>query len=152
MTSGRHSSESVGSLKIVTDSNYNFSHSNKGLRGHYGDSRRFSFYCAYGFGIPALFTALMLLIDHTSLVADSYRPSIGNGSCWIKQNMKVEVIYVYLPMILIITSNVGFFLTTAFKIFCVQKETSYVRKVESCRHSSSNVDTERFASASKLKT
>lgn len=146
MTSGRHSSESAGLLRIVTDWNYNFSHSNNRLRGHYGDSRRFALYCAYGYGFPALFTAIILLIDHTSLVADPYRPSIGNGSCWIKRNMKVEAIYVYLPMILIITCNVGFFLTTAFKIFCVQKETSYVRKVESCRHSSSNVDTERFES------
>lgn len=115
-----------------------------GLRGHSGNQNRFKFFCVYGFGVPVVLAAIVVLIDNTNFVPLSYRPSIGEDSCWMSKDMKVEAIYVYLPIFLIITSNTGFFSATAYKIFCVQKETSHVRKGGSGRHASTTVDTARY--------
>lgn len=114
------------------------------MRGHSGNKNRFIFFCVYGFGVPVILAAIVVLIDNTNFVPPIYRPSIGERTCWIRKDMKVEAIFVYLPIFLIITSNTGFFFATAYKIFCVQKETSHVRKGESGRHASTTSDTARF--------
>lgn len=109
------------------------------MRGHNGNEKRFIYFCIYGFGVPFILAAIVVLIDNTNFVPLSYRPSIGENTCWLSKDMKVEAIFVYFPIFIIIMSNTGFFFITAYKIFCVQRETSHVRK-----GASTSLDTARF--------
>lgn len=63
----------------------------------------------------------MILIDKTDLVAEDYRPLFGSRRCYIRPDPKIEAIYVYIPITIIIVINITLFMDTARKIWKFQQ-------------------------------
>jgi G protein-coupled receptor Mth (Methuselah protein) len=116
-----------------------------GMRGRGGkDQKRFIFYCLYAFGVPIILTLIIIIIDKTQFIPESFRPNMGVNRCWIEPKHLVEFIYVYFPISIILVINVVFFSMTARNIFRIQKETSVVRSSGSQKHSKIDADKDRF--------
>ena len=104
------------------------------------DNIQFFKYCGYAFGIPISITIVNFILNNFDLIPDDYNNGIGNTTCTIlSENQSLKWIYIYGPIVLLLTINISFYGTTAWKIFHVQKETSKVVKSEnSQRHSNDN--------------
>ena len=76
--------------------------------------RQMAFYSLYGFGVPALLTAIVSIIDLSSKLEDSeikeietieelrnhlgsmfWRPGFGESSCWFSSSSKGLLLYLY---------------------------------------------------------
>lgn len=112
-------------------------------RGGNAERKRFINYCLYAFGLPLLFTLTLALLDNVEWVNDALRPKIGFERCWFRKDRYVEFAYVYLPISIILCTNITLYAITAYRIYRVQKETSVVRKGDSQRHSNINADKDR---------
>ncbi|KAG5672361.1 hypothetical protein PVAND_002494 [Polypedilum vanderplanki] len=113
-------------------------------RGRGSDQKKFLLYSLYAFGSAFSITFLVFIIDTFELVHQDYLPEFGQHNCWIKHERKIEMIYVYAPITIIIIVNIILYSWTAFKIFKVQKETSVIRNTESRKHSKVEADTDRY--------
>lgn len=115
----------------------------RGIGGKGSERRRFLCYCLYAFGIPILFVTLVYIFETTELVPAAYRPLIGDDKCWVKESQ--ELVFVYIPILILLLLNTTFYSITAYKIYQVRKETKLVRKGDSSRHSKIDLDKTRFA-------
>ncbi|KAF5288085.1 hypothetical protein FQR65_LT12135 [Abscondita terminalis] len=120
-----------------------------GRRGFSGsrkqaEMKRFLLYNLYAWGMPLI---LVIIVTSLSVAPDInvnawYNPGIGNGQCWFADGYPT-LLYFYLPISLIIITNITLFGTTACKIKRVQQDTAMLRKDESKKHSYEN-DKQRF--------
>jgi G protein-coupled receptor Mth (Methuselah protein) len=63
------------------------------------------------------------------------------------ENRKVEALYLYAIISILMIINVVLYSVTAYRIWTVQKETSVIRNGDSQRHSKMDADTDRQGSA-----
>ncbi|CAO1406462.1 unnamed protein product [Diamesa serratosioi] len=113
-------------------------------RGGNAERKRFINYCLYAFGVPLLFTCTLAFMDNSGWVGKAYRPQMGIERCWMKNSRWIEFFYIYLPISIILCTNITLYSITAYRIYKVQQETSVVRKGDSQRHSNINADKDRF--------
>uniref|UniRef100_A0A182PLA5 G-protein coupled receptors family 2 profile 2 domain-containing protein n=1 Tax=Anopheles epiroticus TaxID=199890 RepID=A0A182PLA5_9DIPT len=106
-----------------------------GRRRRTTDQGKFLLYCCYGFGCPLIFLAIALLADHTDVMYTSVRPGFGDGQCLFKGERFVSFLYLYLPLVLLVSSNLFFFISTAAKINSIERTTAAALQGESGRHS-----------------
>lgn len=91
------------------------------------DSQKFWKYM-YGFGLPTILTAILAVIDETSMFPENWRPQIGRYECFLRNARQIEFFYLYLPMSLVLIVNVILCLITAYKIYTTQSDSC--RKTE----------------------
>jgi hypothetical protein len=104
----------------------------KGMKAE--DNIQFLKYCGYAFGIPVLVTFINLILNNIKSIPDSIKNGIGVETCSIPSHDDIaQWIYVYGPIMLLLTVNISFYGVTAWKIFHVQQETSKVVKSENSR-------------------
>lgn len=116
-----------------------------GMRQRSSGKTRFICYCCYAFGIPILFTLCIFLIDEYELLPLKYRPSIGSDRCWVRPAKRIEMIYVFIPITIILAINIIFYSVTAYTIYRIQKETAVLFKSDDSRiHSKINKNKETF--------
>ncbi|XP_035904477.1 uncharacterized protein LOC118508837 [Anopheles stephensi] len=108
------------------------------------DQGKFLLYCCYGFGCPLVFLALALVADHTELMYTSLRPKFGDGQCLFKGEQFVAFLYLYLPLILLVSANLFFFIRTAIKINKIERTTAAALQGESGRHSKYTNERNRY--------
>lgn len=109
------------------------------------EKRRFELYCLYAYGLPiVVITAAFLVDEYATLIPDDLRIRMGAERCWINPLPKAELFYVYILMSIVVLVNVIFFATTAYKIYRVQKETAIITGSDSGRHSSVNMEKDRY--------
>lgn len=117
----------------------------RGVRGPKSTERKkFTLYSLYAWGCPILLTSFVYAMDKTELLPVQYRPLIGIRRCLLQADKYVEFFYLYLPMLLLVFTNVLFFVITALRIVKIQRETSVVRRGDSKRHSKLDNDRDRF--------
>ncbi|XP_050072914.1 G-protein coupled receptor Mth2-like [Anopheles maculipalpis] len=108
------------------------------------DQGKFLLYCCYGFGCPLVFLALALVADHTELMYTSLRPRFGDGQCLFRGEQFVSFLYLYLPLILLVSANLFFFISTAIKINSIERTTAAALQGESGRHSKYTNERNRY--------
>uniref|UniRef100_A0A182N960 G-protein coupled receptors family 2 profile 2 domain-containing protein n=1 Tax=Anopheles dirus TaxID=7168 RepID=A0A182N960_9DIPT len=108
------------------------------------DQGKFLLYCCYGFGSPLIFVSIALLADHTELVYTSLRPGFGDGQCLFKGEKFVSFLYLYLPLVLLVSANLFFFIRTSVKINSIERTTAAALQGESGRHSKYTNERNRY--------
>lgn len=118
----------------------------RGVRGNLAAKHNFKFYCLYAWGMPVLLTTLTLIVQYTNGVPDDFKPNIGQGTCFLNSsNAWAEFIYLYSILIVLICSNITFFVITAVRIQRVQRETSSITNQDSsARHTRHSYEKYRF--------
>ena len=98
-------------------------------------------FCAYAFGIPIVYMMIVFVLNYYQLIPDEYNNNIGYGSCLISNNFgqdihqnSIQWIYIYGPILLLISVNIIFYGITAWKFFCVERDRARV-----CRTSTSRI-------------
>ncbi|XP_050097971.1 G-protein coupled receptor Mth2-like [Anopheles aquasalis] len=115
-----------------------------GSRGRTSERRKFLYYSLYAWGVPLLLLLLILLFDHTELISWNHRPNIGEEGCFLKEKKVTQFIYMYLPLLLLVTANIYFFAITAKRIYEAEKANVVMMKGNSRRHSKFEKDRNRF--------
>uniref|UniRef100_A0A182MK93 G-protein coupled receptors family 2 profile 2 domain-containing protein n=1 Tax=Anopheles culicifacies TaxID=139723 RepID=A0A182MK93_9DIPT len=108
------------------------------------DQGKFLLYCCYGFGCPFVFLAIALVADHTELVYANLRPGFGDGQCLFKGEQLVSFLYLYAPLVLLVSANLFFFISTAVKINSIERTTAAALQGESGRHSKYTNERNRY--------
>ncbi|XP_058054277.1 G-protein coupled receptor Mth2-like [Anopheles bellator] len=108
------------------------------------ETKKFLLYSLYAWGCPVLMVAGALVADHTDLLPIYLRPQFGTSRCLFVGNKLIEFLYLYLPLLILVFTNVLFFVITALRIYKIQCETSVVRRGDSKRHTKLDNDRDRF--------
>ncbi|XP_061496511.1 uncharacterized protein LOC1276880 [Anopheles gambiae] len=116
-----------------------------GSRGRSSERRKFLYYSLYGWGAPLVIVALVALLDNTEFVHESMRPQIGAEQCFVSTEMLIGFLYMYLPMLLLVSANVTFFAVTAYRIFRMEQATASALSGESRRHTKYEKDRNRYS-------
>lgn len=110
----------------------------KGMKGRnlMPDTKRFMFYFIYAYGSTLIITLLAYVIDSLSIIPLELRPGFALTNCFLKKEKLSEFLYLYLPTILILCTNIVFFILTANKIRHVQNDLARItaNKEESQMH------------------
>lgn len=109
--------------------------------------KRFLLYCSYAFGLPILLGLIVFILNHFEFIHEDFNNQIGKETCIVASNdienqTLLQFIYIYLPIIITISINIVFYSITAYKIYCVQRDTAF-KGSESKRHSRNNLDQTR---------
>ncbi|XP_049545738.1 probable G-protein coupled receptor Mth-like 10 [Anopheles darlingi] len=116
-----------------------------GGRGGTTERQKFLYYCLYAWGFPLIFVCLVVLFDHTTLISyENLRPNVGEESCFLKDDKLTQFVYVYLPLLLLISANIFFFATTAIRIYQTEQANITIMKGNSRRHTKAHNDRNRF--------
>lgn len=110
--------------------------------------KRFLLYCSYAFGLPILLGLIVFILNHFDFIHEDFNNQIGKETCIVASNdienqTLLQFIYIYLPIIITISINIVFYSITAYKIYCVQRDTAF-KGSESKRHSRNNLDQTRW--------
>ncbi|XP_050093983.1 G-protein coupled receptor Mth2-like [Anopheles aquasalis] len=106
-----------------------------GRRRSTTDRGKFLLYCCYAYGVPMTFLAGALVADKTELLPTTIRPGFGDGQCLFKAEQFVSLVYLYLPLALVVSTNLFFFISTASKISLIERNTAAALRGDSGRHS-----------------
>ncbi|KAJ8915750.1 hypothetical protein NQ315_004562 [Exocentrus adspersus] len=108
-----------------------------GMRGFNGrrvaERKRFFMYFGYAYGVPLLHIIVVCLINNLGDEQSIYYPGIGKEKCFLRDGLP-NLLYLYGPMAILITTNIILFILTAVKIQKVKKETSMLKHSDSKRH------------------
>ncbi|XP_036141820.1 G-protein coupled receptor Mth2-like isoform X1 [Monomorium pharaonis] len=76
--------------------------------------KKFLLYCLYAWGLSFLVSILAIIADSTDILPDYLQPDIGNTSCWFtqKRNAYGELTFFIGPVMILLISNVVFFILT----------------------------------------
>lgn len=127
----------------------------------YTERKRFLLYMLYAWGVSLFLTFVVFIVDITPIFKSSdLRPSIGDPTCFLKRNtsknthaiqyktkimafmfisfvgtLLSQFIYFYLPLFIICTVNLTFFILTAMRILRAQQDLKKATSnEESTRH------------------
>ncbi|XP_035786964.1 probable G-protein coupled receptor Mth-like 3 [Anopheles albimanus] len=65
--------------------------------------------------MPLILLSLILLFDHTELISYRLRPNVGEEGCFLKDEKLTQFLYLYLPLLILICTNIFFFIVTAIR-------------------------------------
>uniref|UniRef100_A0A182MPY5 G-protein coupled receptors family 2 profile 2 domain-containing protein n=1 Tax=Anopheles culicifacies TaxID=139723 RepID=A0A182MPY5_9DIPT len=116
-----------------------------GSRGRSSERRKFLYYSLYAWGAPLLIVGLVALLDNTEFIHASMRPQIGMERCFVSAERLIGFLYMYLPMLLLVSANVAFFAVTAIRIFRMEQATATALSGESRRHTKYEKDRNRYS-------
>lgn len=89
------------------------------------DYQRFLTYSGFCFGAPFLMSILVLVLDrmvlNLGLDASSWRPGFGEESCWFTSCTSALTYFLYLPICLMLLTNISFFAYAASKLGGMQR-------------------------------
>ena len=95
--------------------------------------KRFAHYSIYAWGTPGIIVLIALCLDLAGL--ESYwAPGYGVSFCWISHRYALFLFFV-LPMIIIVTLNLVFFVCTIVNIYKVTKATRMVKRTDKAEQS-----------------
>lgn len=84
---------------------------------------------------------IVFILNFFRLIPEKFNNNIGNGSCSVSTNFDMDShpiiaqwIYIYGPILLLISINIIFYGITAWKFYCIEKERTRV-----CRNSTSRI-------------
>ena len=106
--------------------------------------REFPLDCLYAFGLPVLISAVVFCLDNTEILPEYARIGMGHDDCFIRHNKTINMFYLYIPIFLVLFVNFIFFVITTYKIFQVQKETSFVVKGSNRKHSRTDFQRNKY--------
>ncbi|XP_011295021.1 G-protein coupled receptor Mth2 [Musca domestica] len=72
-------------------------------------------YLAYGWGVPAALTAVLLIIQNSNM-PEKYKPGFGEESCWFNSNNFSALFYLYGLNIFLLCLNIFYYITTWHKM------------------------------------
>ncbi|XP_031622142.1 G-protein coupled receptor Mth2-like [Contarinia nasturtii] len=112
----------------------------------FSEKMRFTLYMIYAWGLSSLLTFTVFILDSMPSISESIRPGIGVGTCFLKKTVASQFVFFYMPLCIICTINIIFFLLTALKIRKVQQDLKKITShEESSRHQSKfNHDKDNF--------
>ncbi|KYN31773.1 G-protein coupled receptor Mth2 [Trachymyrmex septentrionalis] len=86
--------------------------------------KRFLLYCVYAWGLSLLVLILAIVADSTEILPDYLQPNIGNRGCWFtqKQDSYSELTFFIGPVMILLISNVVFFILTSIHCNKVKAE------------------------------
>jgi hypothetical protein len=98
------------------------------------ERKKFLLYSVYAWGAPLIMLVVCLLMDLIPDVPGTFiKPEFGVTKCWFKTDDAV-LAYFYGPVGFLLLCNTIFFITTAFKIIGLKRETRMLKGQESRRH------------------
>ncbi|KAJ2949298.1 hypothetical protein O0L34_g6250 [Tuta absoluta] len=109
---------------------------------------RFCAYALYAFGVPALLTVVMAGLEFSGLPAHRLMPNIRSHGCFLHGTSKL--VYLYGPIVLVVVSNMIFYVLTALKITQIKNQTSVLKSKDSTTHDQRNNDQQRLVLYVKL--
>ncbi|XP_037034908.1 G-protein coupled receptor Mth2-like [Bradysia coprophila] len=114
-----------------------------GMQGinKFDDLKKFLVYSTYAWGSSMFMVALCYLMDASSNISSNFQPGMGAG-CFLKADRLSQFLYLYLPIILIMSCNSIFFILTALKIRKVQMEMSRATAKEDSKRHQNHSDNE----------
>ncbi|XP_035787866.1 probable G-protein coupled receptor Mth-like 10, partial [Anopheles albimanus] len=115
-----------------------------GSRGRTSERRTFLYYSVYAWGVPLVHLLLILLLDYTELISYNLRPNIGEEGCFLKEQKLTQLLYLYLPLLIVISANIYFFAITAIRIYQAEKANIIIMNGNSRRHTKYEKDRKRF--------
>uniref|UniRef100_A0A2M4BL65 Putative g-protein coupled receptor mth2 n=1 Tax=Anopheles marajoara TaxID=58244 RepID=A0A2M4BL65_9DIPT len=115
-----------------------------GTRGRTTERKKFLYYSLYAWGAPLLLLASNLLFDHTELISYHFRPNVGEEGCFLKEEKRTQFLYLYLPMVILISANIFFFAVTAKRIYQSNQTEADTINDTSGQHSRREHDRNRF--------
>ncbi|GAB0093375.1 Methuselah, N-terminal domain [Sergentomyia squamirostris] len=119
----------------------------RGVRGNQKDEerRKYIIYSLYAWGCSLTMLTISLVMQFTEAVPVHMRPGIGDKSCWLKGEKITEFMYLYFPVIILISINVILFTLTSIQIRRMQKEAAVMNKGDSRRFNKMEADRDRFS-------
>ncbi|XP_059216891.1 G-protein coupled receptor Mth2-like isoform X1 [Stomoxys calcitrans] len=72
--------------------------------------KRIIWYCLYGWGVPSLLTLITMWCQDSELIADLYKPDIGEDVCWLNTEKWAAAMYFYGPNSILMSLNVAAFI------------------------------------------
>ena len=106
--------------------------------------RQFPLDCIYAFGLPSLISAAVYLLDSTEILPEYLRIGMGHNDCFIRHKKAINMFYLYIPIFFVLFINFVFFVITTYKIFQVQRETSFVLKGCNKKHSRNDLQRNKY--------
>lgn len=95
----------------------NFKFTSRNLRISSDSSHRFRLYCIYAFGIPAMMTIGLALLDFMPSDAfDKFRPNVGLFRCAI-QNNRMEIYLFLVPLAVVNSFSLLFIVLASLNVF-----------------------------------
>ncbi|XP_050093646.1 G-protein coupled receptor Mth2-like [Anopheles aquasalis] len=107
------------------------------------ERRKFLCYSLYAWGMPLLLLSLLLLFDRTELISYHLRPNVGEG-CFLKAEKLTQFLYLYLPLLLLASADIFFFIITAKRIYQTGQAIDIMMNGHSRRHTKNENDRTRF--------
>ncbi|XP_049545921.1 G-protein coupled receptor Mth2-like isoform X2 [Anopheles darlingi] len=115
-----------------------------GSRGQTTERMKFLYYSLYAWGTPFLLLSLILLFDHTEIISYHLRPNVGEEGCFLKEEKLTQSLYLYLPLLLLISANIFFFVGTAKRFSRNLHENVVMMNNDSAHQSKCEHDHNRF--------
>ncbi|KYN05227.1 G-protein coupled receptor Mth2 [Cyphomyrmex costatus] len=114
--------------------------------------KRFLLYCIYAWGLSLLVSILVIVADSTEILPNYLQPGIGNRGCWFTQNRDSygELTFFIGPVMILLISNVIFFILTSTHCNKVQAEIKRVTDHADPRSKQFRSDKKRFIINIKL--
>lgn len=113
------------------------------------ETRRFTIYSAYAWGIPLVLTAVTIGMQYANLPPSVIKPGFGDRRCWF-DNWLSELIYFFAPVLVLVVCNIVFFSVTAHRIRSIKQETSILKGSKSTSKDKMKNDKQRFSLYLKL--
>lgn len=88
--------------------------------------REFSWYSLYAWGCPAVLTIITAIVNFHP--GDHPKPGIGLMHCWFVGNQ--QWYYMYSVMSILILANIGIFIWTSTRFWCLSFNSSHVKAVK----------------------
>ncbi|CAG9859521.1 unnamed protein product [Phyllotreta striolata] len=86
------------------------------------DLKKFLIYSSYGWGLPFLYTALLVTLHKTDILPNSIKINIGVTKCAIEKGNYSEILFRAIPLTIIQIVNTIYFARTVNYIMQVKKE------------------------------
>ena len=97
----------------------------RSMQSHDGRSRRFNYYALYAWISPGIIIIISQILDNVKSLA-RFRPRYGFGVCWITNRPALFVLF-GLPVAVLLTANLIFYILTVHSICMASKATKLVQ-------------------------
>ncbi|XP_037036896.1 G-protein coupled receptor Mth2-like [Bradysia coprophila] len=112
-------------------------------RSNTHDLKKFVYFSLYAWGSTMLMVAICIAMDNSPSVPTDFQPAIGIRECFLGTSRWSQLLYLYLPIMMIMTSNLIFFVLTSWKIRKVQMEVEKMTNKADSKIHRKNLDKER---------
>ncbi|XP_023334178.1 uncharacterized protein LOC111705760 isoform X2 [Eurytemora carolleeae] len=90
--------------------------------------KKFNIYSTVGWITPLLFSLVILILDNVLPASNIYKPMVGQDVCFIQQTKEKQELYFFLPILLMLISNLIMFIMFVWKLWNHKKTTFGARQ------------------------